>query len=380
MSVGDVASSVPAGTPNDCAAEIENEVPSLDPHGQRTTRSSWQPVDLGPILRGERVASSPGVLAREDGISLLYAERINMFMGETESGKTWAAMVALAQELKADHHAIYVDYEDEAETAVDRLLSLGVTVAQISERFTYIRPDGPFDDLGANHIEAAITQRGRPTLAVIDGVTEAMMLEGLDPTKGPSVASFYGSLPQWLARTGAAVLLIDHVVKNREGRGRWPIGSERKLSGLTGAAYAFDLIRRFARDATGEARITVAKDRCGHVRPHVGARGTVATMTLGPSPDGTVTARLAVPQPKTERSCRPTVLMEKLSCAIAKTPGITTSKLRAEVKGKNAAKDYALELLVAEGYVRVKVGPRGARQHHLRCPFDDSSSEEANAL
>jgi len=332
--------------------------------------SSWEPTDLGPVLRGERVTLPPSVLTRDDGVFLLYPGRLNAAIGETESLKSWFAALAAKQELAAGHHVVYIDFEDTPETAVERLRSLGATVEQIESMFTYMQPEGPFDELAQIMVEETIAKRGAPTLAVIDGVTEAMALAGLDPRDGPDVAGFYNGFPRWFARTGAAVVLVDHVTKSSEGRGRWAIGSERKLSGLDGAAYLFDVLVPFGREKTGKVKITVSKDRCGHVRQHEGAGRVIAIMELKSWPDGGVTASMETPPAQDDSgSFRPTYLMEKLSQAIEDHPDLTTRALRAAVKGKNDAKDLALELLVNENYVKAKPGARGARLHASVRPF-----------
>ncbi len=153
--------------------------------------SSWESVDLGPVLRGERVTLPPSVLTRDDGICLLYPGRLNAAIGETESLKSWFAALAAKQELAAGHHVIYLDFEDTPETAVERLRALGTTVEQIGSLFTYMQPEGPFDDLAKIMVDEAIAKRGAPTLVVSDGVTEAMSLAGLDPRDGSDVAAFY---------------------------------------------------------------------------------------------------------------------------------------------------------------------------------------------
>jgi hypothetical protein len=352
------------------AAAVDTD-PGWVPDEERfvVTVTEWEPVDLAPVLRGECVTPKPTVLERIDGIRLLYPGRLNLFMGETESGKTWAADVATAQELAAGHHVIYLDFEDGPESVVERLRALGAAVEQIATRLTYVNPAGHFDELAKEAIEVAIAHKGPPTLAIIDGVTEAMGELGLDPIKGPDVAAYYASSPRWLARTGAAVLLIDHVTKSRENRGRWAIGSERKLSGLDGAAYGFEMVRPFGRGKTGSVKVTVAKDRCGHIRQHEGIGGAIVMMGLKSWPDGGVTVSLEVPEASESGSFRPTYLMEKMSSAIADNPGLTSRALRSAVRGKNDAKDLALELLVNEGYVDVEYGPNRAKQHTSKMPF-----------
>jgi len=346
--------------------------PAWTPDEERfvVTITEWEPVDLAPVLRGECVTPKPTVLERIDGIRLLYPGRLNLLMGETESGKTWAALVATAQELAVDHHVIYCDFEDGPESVVERLRALGATVEQITSHLTYVNPAGPFDELAKEAMEEAIARKGAPTLAIIDGVTEAMGELGLDPIKGPDVAAYFASSPRWLARTGAAVVLIDHVTKSRENRGRWAIGSERKLSGLDGAAYGFEMIRPFGRGKTGSVKVTVSKDRCGHVRQHEGAGKVIAIMELKSWPDGGVTASLEVPKAaESDGSFRPTWLMEKMSQAIADHPGLSARALREAVKGNNETKALALELLVNEGFVEVEVGSNRQHKHVSRIPF-----------
>ena len=229
-------------------------------------------------------------------------------------------------------------------------------------------------------IEKAIQHRGEPSLAVVDGVTEAMSDIGLDPMSGTDVATYYGGSPRWLARTGAAVALIDHVTKSQEGRGRWAIGSERKISGLDGAAYGLESVKPFGREKTGLVRLTVAKDRCGHVRQHAGAKDVMSMVELKSWPDGGVTVSFDVPEAIPEGTFRPTYLMAQLSEAITDTPGLTSRALYGAVKGKAETKALALELLAAEGYVDVQPGPRGSRLHHPLRPFGiDRGSQEPEA-
>jgi hypothetical protein len=76
--------------------------------GDGAPLSSWGAIDLGPVLRGERVTSPPTVLARDDGIRLLYPGRLNAAIGETESLKSWFAVLASKQELTDGQHVVYV--------------------------------------------------------------------------------------------------------------------------------------------------------------------------------------------------------------------------------------------------------------------------------
>jgi hypothetical protein len=332
--------------------------------------SSWGAIDLSPVLRGERTSLPPSALARDDGIKLLYPGRINLAMGETESLKSWFGLIAAQQELAEGRHVLYIDFEDTEETAVERLKALGVTDDQIADRFSYVRPEERFDNLATMVVEDIIAARGSPTVAIVDGVTEAMAMAGLKPDSGSDVTSFYASFPRWLARTGAAVMLVDHVTKSTDGRGRWAIGSERKISGLTGAAFALEVISPFGRGKTGKVKVTVSKDRCGHLGLHEGERRIIAIMELRSRPAGGVTSRLEPPPVgRGDGSFRPTTIMERLSTAIEGDPGLTKNGLRAAVSGKNDAKDLALKLLVDEGFVEVRAGRNRSQLHSSLKPF-----------
>ena len=63
---------------------------------------------------------------------------------------------------------------------------------------------------------------------------------------------------------------------------------------------------------------------------------------------------------------RPTVLMKRVSRAVEGTPGLLTRSIREAVKGANKSKDYALELLVLEGYVEARKDGTATRHHSLR--------------
>ena len=48
-------------------------------------------------------------------------------------------------------------------------------------------------------------------------------------------------------KTGAAVVLIDHLPKFRDNQARGGIGGQHKLSGLDGVSYKFTLVRLLSR-------------------------------------------------------------------------------------------------------------------------------------
>lgn len=253
---------------------------------------SWLPVDLAPVLAGDAVDEEPSWLPRDDGLLLLYAGKVHSFHGETESGKSWLAFSACQHVMDSGGLALYLDFEDTPTGVVSRFRALGVSDEEITKTLRYVQPDAP---LPSGETLAALLASG-PELAVVDGVTEAMVLHGLDPLSNRDVAKFMELLPRALAKTGATVLLIDHTVKSTESRSRFAIGAQHKLAGLDGAAYRFELVRPFGRGLSGLARIEVAKDRPGFVRGAAEGGVRVAELVIEPGEDGQVTVRLKAPQ------------------------------------------------------------------------------------
>ena len=318
--------------------------------------SSWRPIELAPVFDGTSPEPEPSILRRSDGRCLLYPGKTHAASGETESLKTWVALIACAQELGAGRSVAFIDFEDSPDSVVvDRLhRSLGVPRDVLEAQFAYIRPDTPLSSRGDR--SALFTAAGTRSLVVLDGVTEAMNLHGLDLADNSDVARFLQILARPLAEDGAAVLLLDHVAKASENRGRYGIGAQHKLSGLSGSAYVVERVEPAARGREGHSRLVVAKDRPGRVRQHADRAGVVLDLHLGSGHDGVVRYRLDPPSPgdstRDGEAWQPTELMTRLSERLVKVDGsITAGALLDTVSGRRAWKFTALRALVDGGYV-----------------------------
>src|SRR5664280_1143696 len=213
--------------------------------------SSWLPIDLEPVFRGEYSAPVPTVLERNDGVFVFYSSAVNSLVGESGSCKTWVALIAIEQELHLGHHVMLIDYEGDRQSIVNRLRELGITDDQMRGRFSYVQPDRKFTDTDqARVFEECIEERGVPSLVIIDGLTEAFAQAGLNPNEGVDVANYFAGAPKWFAHQGAAVVLIDHVTKNAESRNGYAIGSQHKKSAITGAMYVVEVVTAFGRSKT----------------------------------------------------------------------------------------------------------------------------------
>jgi hypothetical protein len=215
------------------------------------------------------------MLLRSDGRALFYPGKVHALQGEPESGKTWVALHLAAERLGRGETVLYIDFEDTAASVVGRLQALGVDPDAIRARFRYLRPEEPLSEQGKRDLDAAADGA---SLAVIDGITEAMTLHGWDLRDNTDIAKWLALLPRRLARNGTAVAEIDHVVKDKDGRGRWALGGQHKLAGVD-CAYGVHVIAPLGRGREGRLKITVEKDRAGHVRGFA-TEGRVADVTL----------------------------------------------------------------------------------------------------
>ena len=288
-------------TADDVAAvgEIMSKVGSyltVVPEEPPLESSSWAPVDVAAVLRGGNEDPPPCILARADGHALLYRGRVHGIHGEPEACKGWATLAAVAETLEAGGRVVYADFEDTAGNVLQRLLALGADPGAVVDRFRYVQPLEPAEDGDLDLLLA-----WQPTLVILDGATEAFANEGLSIADNDDVAKWLKRYPRRFARAGAATVVIDHVTKDRESRGRYAIGGQHKLAGVD-VAYSLHVIHPFGRGREGLVRVKVEKDRPGHVRAHQDDTGTVALVKLTSHPDGAVIVHVAAPG---ERSRRP---------------------------------------------------------------------------
>lgn len=338
---------------------------------------TWRPKDLTDVLDGTYKPPQPTVGQRDDGVGLFYPGRIHSVIGESEGGKTWFALLAVASELAAGRSVVFIDFEDDAPGVVGRLLALGTDRTAIRERFAYIRPEDPLNAGFNRHEIATALHDLRPSFVPVDGVTEGMALHGMELKDNTDVAKFGRLLLRPIAEFGAAVATLDHVTKDRESRGRYAIGGVHKLNGLNGAQYILENRNPFGVGVTGRSTVRIAKDRPGQLRkhglPHSSGLHWFADFTLRSHDETFTEASLHAPIEQ-QGPFRPTSLMRKVSDAIAGAPSpLSVRGVQDRVTGNKDAVRQALARLVDEGFVSVESGPRGAQLHKLEKPFTEGT-------
>lgn len=227
--------------------------------------TTWEPVDLGPYLRGEFVQPEPTLGAvRSDGQRFIYPGREHTLLGETESGKTWLALACVAAELVRGERVVYVHYEEsDPGSTIERLRLLGVPPSDITDRLRFAAPSRP---VRSEWLAALLDPA--PVLVIHDGVNEAMSLHGADIMAADGASAFRRRLIMPCLRAGAATLACDHLPKNIEGRGRDAYGSVHKGNAIDGARLVIENTKPFGRGLRGASYVFVTKDRPGQLRAH----------------------------------------------------------------------------------------------------------------
>jgi hypothetical protein len=310
-------------------------------------RHSWHPIDLSTLEREPAVR--PTI---QQG--LFYAGGRHMLSGEPESGKSWLALSACVEEIRAGNNVVWVDREADARSMVERLRCFGVTDEELRQ-FVYIAPYEPVTTRGVAETIVALLEQYEPTLVVFDAFAGLLDLHDLDENKGADIERGYRiAVEPWRAR-GAGTIVIDHVVKATDSRGRWATGSQRKL-GAVDVHIGLSVIDPFGRGREGRAKLYVHKDRSGFLqRPRFG------DFVMASDEDGDVTRCELVAAAEGE-DWKPTSLMERVSHWLEQHGGpASRSAITTGVGGRKEYVLLAIDELIASGYVAENAGARGAK-------------------
>lgn len=331
-------------------------------------RTSWWPRSILAAFDGDDSDPAPDHLARADGARIFYTGKVNAVLGESESGKTWVALLAVTQALEARQRVTYLDFEDTDHGIAGRLRALGVTRDQLPW-FSYA---GPADTLhaGASDDLREHLDHQRPDLIVLDGFNAAMTLLGLDLDKNKDATHFNQLLLRPLADSGAAVVVVDHLPKNKENRGKGGIGAQAKRAMMTGCALVAEVDAPFGRGSTGRLKLSVDKDRPGHVRGIANESKTVGTAILKSDQEtGSVDIEIETPDTSTKKDRdfgARSVTMEAICDHLAEAPERTGVNAIADaLQRRRGVVKEALEALVEGGYVQRTGGGGVAYTHTL---------------
>ena len=350
----------------------------------RADETGWSFSDLTPVLDGTHKPAQPVVGARDDGIGLFYPGRVNGIQGESEAGKSWVALISCLTEINRGNHVVYMDFEDSEEGVVSRLLLIGATPRDLTEQFHYVRPGTTPTPAALKAFIARIGDLG-PSLVVVDGVTEAMVMLGLELKENTEIAKFGRMLLRPLADTGAAVVPLDHVVKNNESRGRYALGGVHKLNAVDGVQYMLEAVRPFGINTEGRSRLRIAKDRPAQIRRHAlpGGRNPMhwfADLVIRSDGEEFAEAHLYPPIQQADDPAERTAEQDRaakeeatirereeqvLAVLTKATEPLSKNAIEDLIGGRASVTRRALTRLVHAGRVATEQGPRSATLHRL---------------
>lgn len=356
------------GKPSDSFPTLDNviqlrpvEADGIEPVSYE--ESTWRALDLQPFLDGTFTPPRTEIFKRTDDEALFYPGKVHSIYGESESGKSWIAQIAAAELLKMCQKVIYIDFESDALDIVNRLSILGVSHAEILQFFSYIRPDTSYNPSDPNWQKIL---EGGTRLVIIDGVTEALNLWGKETKDNDGITQWMRIFPRVIAsRSGACVVTIDHVTKDRETRGRFAIGGQAKLATIDGAAYLVEPLEALAPGRIGSLTVRVTKDRPGFVRRIAGLyrksdrTQEVAVVTID-STGEKMQCVIAPPILEDELEAQMTEKLDReIVSFIDSNPGATKSMATRGIKGADAAVLARLDILIRDGVLENAGNDRG---------------------
>jgi hypothetical protein len=309
-------------------------------------RDSWVPQNLNDL------PETPPVKPDLGATHLVYPGKRHVFSGPPESAKTLAAYCILIQIARQGGLGILIDFEMGGYDARKRLHELGAAREEI-DRILYIEPEQPAT---AQRVMPLIDLN--PILVVIDASAGVYALEGLDDNKRLDVEKVSMLYIRQFWRNQISTILIDHVVKDGESRGRYAIGSERKLGGAD-VHLGFETIKEISRGSKGKYKLTTHKDRGGFLK-----RGYLADLNLDSDPDThNIAWSFTEPVSTTDDKghFRYTKLMQKISRELAGiSEPLSKSEVKRRVGGKSDQLGKAIDTMVDEGYMVASEGAHGA--------------------
>jgi hypothetical protein len=150
--------------------------------------ADWQPVDLGPEWRGEKIRPTADVFKRDDGLALLLPG-VNGIHADSGDGKSILANIIALTELRAGWPVIWVTYEDaNEELIIERLRQLGATWDEVARLHLFVADDALTG--GAEQL-AALTLEVGTRLLVLDSVGEAMAVGGVNEDRDNEVGPWF---------------------------------------------------------------------------------------------------------------------------------------------------------------------------------------------
>lgn len=228
--------------------EWESYVERLEEAAARRDRLGL--VDLGEVM-------VDGVTEPEMLIpNLIIKSDHHLVFGTKESAKTWLILNAAVRLIGEGKTVIWVDKEMGRRNIGNRLITLGATPEEVSERFVYLEFPSMDASKESRLLWTTLLRLREPVMVVVDAQTEVLADAGLNENSGTDIERWSQAYLTPARRQGAATLMIDHT---GHGDGDRAVSSRQK-----GAAAKVELLvtkdEKFDRESVGRITVTLKKN------------------------------------------------------------------------------------------------------------------------
>ena len=364
---------------------------------------------LTRVITGNYTRTIPTILRRVDGECLLYSGKLSWISAPPEALKSFTMLLAALQLMQEGKSTVYLDFEDDDNTVTERLYKLIIgsgieNPEEVAQRwligpllpdgtrdkdkvlFRYKSMSGAFDSKTRAYVLKAI-KRGTQ-LVIIDGCATALAHANLNENDNADVNRWISAVTYPLTAAGAAVVVIDHVVKNAQpGTGgfgsRAPRGAGSKLAAVSGASLSFEVNEAASVYSEGRITIIVTKDRPGRIKAtkRSGKRigGVLMSTPINEGIEGLNLKIVAAEEAAqlAEQKRFDLVAAEHISKIIAEIGPVSKTEIRRVLKERSDAKGTtgfrtqttvaAFKFLVDNGFARLNKA-------------DDNKTEELTSL
>lgn len=222
-------------------------------------------VDVRKLLTDGLKLRAPEVLSFSDDFCLFYSHAFNLIFGDTESGKTWLCLAAVASVLNDGGRATIIDLDHNgAHALIGNLIKLGVDPETLQDP-TQFRLSEPADRLDLQEV-VQDQLVFNPDVVILDSLGEILPLFRANSNSADDFTTVHAEVIKPLTRNGASVLVVDHLAKNADSRAFGPTGTAAKTRAADGIAIRVTAERQFTPGGGGSAKLQVHKDRYGGVR------------------------------------------------------------------------------------------------------------------
>ena len=302
--------------------------------------------DLETALSDEEERERPSVgQVFANGQSLFYAAALNEIHAEPEVGKSNVALATAVNVLKAGGRVWHLDPEDNVFTAKSRMRAFGASDDEMRAGYTHWQAPTQVDY--AELLEAA-AGGNVPNLLIVDGMAETLGSFGVSENDNDEVVMFIAKNLRPFAHAGAAVLILDHVVKNSANQGRFARGAGAKLGAYDGAVFEAERVSRYGPRIAGSIRLKVAKDRKGGL--DAGQSSTYCEVKFTPNGDKTV---VEFDLKSFDARFWPEGVARKVIDHVHENPGCTKTEVR-KCGSKAQYVDLCVDGLKRHGFLRVE--------------------------